>query len=311
MGINNSSGDTYTKPAVESIAELAKQASGATVLKVETGGLGKGLPPTVPMLFDHRAGGNGLKALKDEIERFRIDPDRRRGTARAATLKSFIDLINYHKDGSSALFAKAEWPSPSLTAVIDYHTEGHDPRHLEHRISYEFPVTDEFKAWIDHDGKPFSQAEFAAFIEEHAAELASPFAAEKSEYEGLFKTQFATPNVMITLSRGLQVNVEMVVKNAVMLQSGEGEIQFAEEHLDKRGEKLTVPGLFMVSVPAFLDGEPIRLPARLRYRVSGGKVAWHYQLYRWKFWLRDRVQKDLGDVAAETSVKTFEGSPER
>lgn len=311
MGLNNSSNDTYTKPAVESIAELAKHAAGATVLQIDTGGLGIGLPPTVPMLFDHRTNGSGLKALKDEIERFRIDPERRTGTASATTLKSFIDLINYHKDESSALFARAEWPQPALTAIIDYHTSEHTARHLGHRISYQFPVTDEFKAWIDHDGKPFSQAEFAAFVEEHAAELASPLPAEKSEYGGLFKVAFATPTEMVTLSRGLQVNVEAVVKNHVTLNSGEGEIMFAEEHLDRKGDKLTVPGLFMVSVPAFLDGDTIRLPARLRYRVAGGKVTWFYQLYRWKFWLRDRVQQDLGVVERETAIKAFEGSAEK
>lgn len=310
MGINNSSNDTYTKPAVESIAELAKHASGATILTIETDGLGAGLPPKVPVLFDHRTNGAGLKALKDEVERFRVKPERRIGTARATTLKSFIDLINYHKDESTALFAFADWPSPKLTAVVDYHTADHEPRHLAHRIVYEFPVTDEFKAWIDKDSKPFTQAEFAAFIEEHAAELASPLDAEKSEYTRLFKVEFATPTVMVSLSRGLQVNVEATVKQNVILSSGEGEIEFSETHLDRRGEKLTVPGLFMVSVPAFLDGDPIRLPARLRYRVNGGKVAWFYQLYRWKFWLRDRVQKDFLEVENETDVSAFEGTPE-
>lgn len=311
MGINNgNNNDTYTKPAVESIAELAKQASGASVLKIQTGGLGSGLPESVPILFDHRTGGRGLQALKEEIERYRITPERRQGQASATTLKSFIDLINYHKDDSSALFAHADWPSPKLTAIIDYHTAEHTPRHLQHKIVYNFPVTDEFKAWIDKDGKPFSQAEFAAFIEEHAAELASPLEAERSEYTRLFKVEFATPTQMVTLSRGLQVNVEATVKQNVTLSSGEGEIEFTETHLDRRGEKLTVPGLFMVSVPAFLDGEAIRLPARLRYRVSGGKVTWFYQLYRWKFWLRDRVQKDLAEVAKETELNAFEGSAE-
>lgn len=310
MGVNNSSNDTYTKPAVESIAELAKQAAGATILNIPTTGLGDGLPANVPVLFDHRPNGQGLRALKDELERYRIKPERRTGRARATTLKSFIDLINYHKDESSALFAQADWPNPKLTAIIDYHTADHEARHLEHQIGYDFPVTDEFKAWIDKDGKPFSQAEFAAFIEEHAAELASPLDAEKTDYTRLFKVEFATPTVMVALSRGLQVNVEATVKQNVTLSSGEGEIEFSETHLDKRGEKLTVPGLFMVSVAAFLDGDNIRLPARLRYRVSGGKVTWFYQLYRWKFWLRDRVQQDLKEVAKETEVTSFEGSPE-
>lgn len=311
MGINNTSNsDTYTKPAVESIADLAKHAAGATVLDIGTEGLGPGLPPKVPALFDHRPGGAGFRSIREEIEKYRLLPERRQGTAHAATLQSFIDLINYHKDESSALFAKAEWPGPSLTAVIDYHQTDKSPRNLGHKVLYDFPVTDEFRSWIDRDSKPFSQAEFAAFIEEHAAELASPFDAERSEFERLFKTSFATPTNMVALSRGLQVNVEATVKHNVVLQSGEGELEFTETHLDKRGEKLTVPGLFMVAVSAFLDGEPIRLPARLRYRVSGGKVAWVYQLYRWKFWLRDRVQKDLAEVVKATQINAFEGSPE-
>lgn len=311
MGVNNSSNDTYTKPAVESIAELAKHAAGATVLQISTEGLGAGLPAVVPILFDHRPNGSGLKALKDEIERFRTEPDRRRGSATATTLRSFVDLINYHKDSSSVLFAKTEWPDPQLMAIVDYHCEDHAPRHLQHRIVYDFPVTDECKAWIERDAKPFTQAEFATFIEEHVAELASPLPAEKAEYERLFKVDFATPTLMMTLSRGLQVNVESVVKANLTLQSGEGEIQFVEEHLNHKGDKLVVPGLFMIAVPAFISGAPIRLPARLRYRVSGGKVTWFYQLYRWKFWLRDQVQQDLREVEKETELRAFEGSPER
>lgn len=311
MGINNSSSsDTYTKPAVESIAELAKAAAGATVLQISTEGLGDGLPASVPILFDHRANGQGLVALKEQIERYRLEPDRKRGKANATTLKSFIDLINRHKDEDSALFADANWPNPKLDAVIDYHAAKGGPRHCQHRVVYSFPVTDEFKAWIDRDGKPFTQTEFASFIEEHAAELASPFDTERNEFEALFRVAFATPTEMVTLSRGLQVNVEAQVKNHVTLQSGEGEIVFVEEHRSGTGEKIVVPGLFMVAVPAFLDGEPIRLPARLRYRVQGGKLSWHYQLYRWKFWLRDRVQKDLGEVQSETGIAAFEGSPE-
>lgn len=310
MGVNNSNTDTYTKPAVESIAELAKGAAGATILQISTEGLGKGLPPTVPILFDHRSNGQGLVALKEQIERYRLEPDRRRGKANATTLKSFVDLINHHKDDGSALFADATWPNPKLEAVIDYHTGEFGPRHCGHRVAYNFPVTDEFRAWIDRDAKPFTQTEFAAFIEEHAAELASPFDGERSEFESLFRVAFATPSDMVSLSRGLAVNVEAQVKNHVTLQSGEGEIVFVEEHRNAAGEKITVPGLFMVAVSAFLDGEPVRLPARLRYRVSGGKLSWFYQLYRWKFWLRDRVQKDLAEIVKETALKAFEGSPE-
>lgn len=294
---------------VESIAKLAKDAAGSTILNVATNDLSHGLPARVPVLFDYRPDGGGLKSLRDEVERWRIEPERRKGTAKATTLRSFIDLVLYHKDEASVLFANTMWPLPRLLAVIDYH-QGQSPRHMEHRIVYDFPLTDEFKDWIGHDAKLFTQAEFAAFIEDHAVDLASPLQAEKSEFEALFRGTFAPPNVMVVLSRGLQVNVDCVVKNHVVLQSGEGEINFVEEHLDKKGEKLQVPSLFMVSVAPFVGGEPVRLPARLRYRVSGGKVTWLYQLYRWKEWLRERVTADLALVADEANIIAIEGSPE-
>ncbi|WP_428978554.1 hypothetical protein [Chenggangzhangella methanolivorans] len=66
----------------------------------------------------------------------------------------------------------------------------------------------------------------------------------------------------------------------------------------------------MVAVPAFVDGEAVRIPARLRYRLGGGDIKWFYQLYRWEFWLREQVQNDLERAGKETALPTFEGVPE-
>ena len=57
-------------------------------------------------------------------------------------------------------------------------------------------------------------------------------------------------------------------------------------------------------------GDPVRIPARLRYRVQSGSISWFYQLYRWQFWLRDQVKNDLDTVKQKTLLPTFEGSPE-
>lgn len=61
---------------------------------------------------------------------------------------------------------------------------------------------------------------------------------------------------------------------------------------------------------AFVDGDPVRIPARLRYRIAGGGIMWFYQLYRWEFFLRERVRADLMKASAETTLPMFEGSPE-
>lgn len=316
--------DPKNPDTVDKIAALAKDANGFTLHEIESGENTLGLPTKIVVGFDHRAGGSGLKSLKPLIEEFRLYPERRKGTAHISTLNSFIDLANRHKSQHSAIFAATSWPNPWLTAVIDYHEkvnlddatdapqskEKPKPAFCQHRIHYPFPLTEEFKAWADSDGTAMDQGEFAAFIEERVAELSQASREEETLYGELFGTRMATPADMLTLSRGLEVNVAGKVKQNVRLQSGETEIEFVEEHLDANGSKITVPGLFMVCVPAFLDGMAVRLPARLRYRVSGGAVTWSYQLYRWKELLRERVVADLDHARTETGLPAYEGSPE-
>lgn len=296
--------------AVTKIADLARSAADLQITSVGVSGVG--LPSSFPLAFDKRMNGAGLQSLRVEAEKWRIAPERKKGIAKLATLQSFIDLTNRHKDEHSVIFAQADWPAPSLTAILNYNAAGETgaARFGDHRFVYPFPLTDEFKAWAGKDAQKMSQGEFAAFIEERVFELADPTPAEADQFEKILRTNFASPSRMMELSRGLQVNVESVAKSGVTLQSGEGEIQFVEEHRDQRGEKLIVPGLFMISLPAFIGGDPVRIPVRLRYRVSGGAISWFYQMYRWKEYLRERVISDLEIAAASTELNTFEGSPE-
>ncbi|KMO33892.1 hypothetical protein VQ02_19790 [Methylobacterium variabile] len=299
--------------AIQKVADLAIAGTKPEIVMVPTSGLGDGLPAQVPALLKPATPGGqpgALLPVRDLIEGYRLGPARRTGTARVTTLDAFIALVNRHKDAGSVIFAKTDWPNPALTAIIDYHSETNAPRHGEHRIAYAFPVTPEFQAWIAANGTKMGQGEFAQFLEEHAAELAAPYDAEVVTYERLFKAKFATPNELIDLARSLEIHVNAQVKNAVRLQSGEGEVVFREEHVNGAGEKVTVPGVFMISLRSFVDGEAVRIPARLRYRVSGGAITWSFQLYRWEDELRARVQHDLMRAADETGLPSFEGAPE-
>jgi hypothetical protein len=167
------------REGVQAIVELAQQASRIEIVQVPTAGIGQGLPATVPLLVDHRAAG-AVSTLKTQIEAYRTGPERRTGSAKVTTLQSFIDLVNRHKDQHSAIFGATSWPNPSLTAVIDYHQTGGEPRWSKHRIDYTFPITDEFKVWVGQNGKGMEQGEFARFLEDHAAELTAPYDAERT-----------------------------------------------------------------------------------------------------------------------------------
>lgn len=298
---------------VEAIAALAREGSAPTILQVPTKGLGTDLPDNVPILWDRHE--QKVISLLGEV-RAAKPPLERVGTAIVTTLSSFIELVNRHKDDGSVIFAKTSWPAPNLTAVIDYHTAGETKvaRRGKHRIAYPFPLTDEFKVWVAGHGKPFKQGDFAEFMEEHAAELASPNQYEINTFEPMFKERFGTPAEILDLSRHLEVNVGAKMKSAVRNASGERQMVFETEHTGANGQPIDIPGIFIVSVAPFLagDAEPevVRIPARLRYRASGGEVVWFYQLYRWEFFLRERVQGDLAHATKETSLPAFEGAPE-
>lgn len=293
---------------IDAIIKLANKARTSTLISVETNGLGDGLPAEVPLLFNQETG--TVRAVSEQIEAYRQNPKRRQGVARLTTLQSFIDFANRHKDDGSVIFGKTTWPEPHLIAVINYHNIDNTPRHRDHAGWYQFPVTDELKAWIDGNNSLMEQAEFAAFLEDHAAELSAPFDAERSEYERLFKERFATPNELIDLSRHLEVFVGAKVKRGERLSTGERTVEFTEEHLNGAGEKVEIPGVFMLAVPAWLDGEPVRIPARLRYRIAGGTIKWFYSLYRWEAALRERIQGDLAEAGKQTGLPVFEGAPE-
>ena len=296
--------------AIQKIAELATQGAVPEYVTVDIKGLGAGLPEAIPLVFKAGPPGGSVESVKAQTELYRTAPERRAGTATVTTLASFIDLVNRHKDDGSVIFAKTDWPKPSLTAVIDYHEKGGAARNTGHRVTYTFPVTPEFQAWMDHVGKAFSQSEFAAFLEDRAADLASPTDGERAEYERLFKATFATPNELIDLARSLEISVGQTFKQAVRLQSGEAEMVFKEEHTNGAGERVTVPGIFMIGVRAFVGGERVNVPARLRYRAAGGAVTWFYDLYRWQDFLRERVSQDLAEAGKQTGLPTYEGAPE-
>lgn len=295
---------------IGAIIDLTRKSLGSEVIEIDVPDLGPGLPKTIPLVVDMRTGDVG--SIKSLIEEYRTVPAAKTGIAKALTLASFIDMVNRHKTEHSAVFANTDWKAPNFQAVIDYHSKqsGGPADNQRHRIRYEFPLSEEWKAWVAANGKPMEQGEFAAFIEDRIADLSAPTVTEKNMLEDLFSTTVATPAQIVQLSRGLSVNVASTVKNVVTLQTGEAQIVFDEQHLDSDGKPLKVPGIFLLGIAPFFMGEKISIPVRLRYRKVDGKLVWFFQLYRPDQHVTERVRDDLNTVETKAELPTFEGSPE-
>lgn len=299
---------------INAIIEVAQQAKTYQIIDVDTSKLGHdGMPKSVPLLY--RPSQEKVISIADELKLYANKPHDRRGKARAANLESFIQLVNYHKIECSVIFAESNMPSPHLIAVIDYHSADHKANNLKHKIHYDFPVTDEYRKWLSQSGNAMSQSDFALFLDHQIVELASPTEEEIALYCGLFhKKHIAEPTEMLELAKNLEINVQHNVKNGNDVTTGEKTIIFTETHenaeKNKDGDPVEVPSLFMVSVPAFVDGDHVRIPARLSYKISRGQIEWTYELFRPNDLLKQQVKTDLQSAITQTTLIAFEGTPE-
>lgn len=300
--------DQLSETAVNAVADLARDA-GVTVQTITPPDI-PGLPTSIPVIVDPKSG--CAKSVKSLVEEWRETPDRKRGTAKVHTLESFIELTDRHKTEDSVIFADIDWQKPSLTAIIDYHEIGNggEADNGKHRVHYPFPLSEEWRTWVKFNGEPMGQAEFAEFIEDRIAELAAPHEEEAKDWQEKLGGRVAFPNEIVTLSRGLKVNAETRIVNQVTLASGEAQITFEEEHKDQNGQKVNVPSLFIIKLPAFFRGEAVRVPVRLRYRVKSGALVWFYQLYRPDQYITEEVERSLLRAAAATELPAFQGTPE-
>lgn len=258
--------EDYIKPVV---GEIIEPGTGAKALAVITG---TGVKPVDPEFF----------------EGYRERPRLRVGTAILTHIDSLIDHVNRFKDEDSALFAWDDRKAPSITALLDYHRAGPeaDPRLGKHRSRFDFPLSDEWKAWTEADGRQFGMAEFAAFLEDRIIDVIELIGGEDALPEDLARFinicggNVASPSKLVELSRGLKVNEKSAVKEAINLSTGEAQIQFQAEHVDEYGAPLQVPNLFLIGIPVFKGGPLYRLAARLRYRKTAGPLSFFYELWR-------------------------------
>lgn len=268
-------------------------------------------PFTAPVLVIPK--GREIKSIKPFLDEYRDRPERKKGTASLTSVQSFIDHVNRHKDSNSAVFANDDREHPGLIAVLDYNEAGDTglPRFGQHRASYAFPLSDEWKAWMGAAEKPLTQAQLAEFLEDHIRDvLPSSDAGESGDdFAAELGITLASPQQLITLSRGLSVKVDRRVKTVQSLSTGECSIVFDEAHNGEDGAPIRVPGGFVVGIPVFRNGPVYRVPFRLRYRLNQG-VTWQLVPHRADLVFQHAFDEAVETVKAGTELPLFYGKPE-
>ncbi len=263
--------------------------------------------------------GDKVTSLKPILDEFREFPERAIGSATLTSETSFVDHVKRHRAPSSVIFANDFRKAPVFVAVYDYHDQGTagrvggQPRHGGHRAKYAPAMSDEWVTWVDAAAAGYMEAgQFAEFVEDRILDIVTN-PAESAVLSNLRDTlggDWAAPTDLMTLSRGLQLNVSETVKSGTRLSSGEIQVQFEQKHTDGRGADLRVPTLFAIGIPVFREGPRYQIAVRLRYRVNGGKVTWavapHGLDAAWDHAFAEIVDR----VATDSSTPVFRGSPE-
>lgn len=262
-------------------------------------------------------------------------PVRREGTARFTRVESLIRHVNRFSDEDSAIFANDSITQPSLLAVLDYHeavnivgtdaTEGADesaiaaqPRFGGHRALFQFPLSDEWRAWTGKDGEPMDMASFARFLEDRIVDVEAvddPLTLGEALRRFICTVpngkNIASPSRLMQLATGLKVHEASVVSEVRNLSSGEAQITFDAQHTDDAGAPLDLPGLFIINLPVFKGSEVVyRLAARLRYRKQPTGIVFWYDLWRADLVFTDAFNEVCERVERETGLPLFYGSPE-
>lgn len=297
---------TNRKAEAEAVADImAKHLDAKTITLTDRGGASR-VVLAVPTAL-------ALKSVKPLLDEYLEKPERKRGTIVCEELPSFVDVVNHHKRGTTVLFASTA--ARGMTAVFDYHEKNDGPADWgQHRASYPFPFTEEWKAWEAIDGEWISQTDLAAHLEEHACDVAEPATAfEKARaWTEKLGIEFAAPARLMSLSRGLSVTVGNRVEEARNLGTGEASLRFESTHTGADGKPLNIPSALLVEIPVFRGGHAYQLPARLRYRVAQNKseISWQVSLWRADRALEDAVREACETARVGTSLPLFYGAPE-
>jgi uncharacterized protein YfdQ (DUF2303 family) len=205
-------------------------------------------------------------------------PDHIKAQALLADATSFCHYVMLYSDARTRIFANPE--KFSFRAVLDYHraypqnatesspdtpTPNVGAEFLDHVANFQMKQSEQWTTWIEKNGKAMPQAEFAEMVEDNIKDVVRPSAAE-----------------FLEVSRDLQGHIDVSFASKVSHKNGATQLSYQEVVTAGVGEAGTieVPETFAINIPVFFGEKPVTIEARLRFKVSQGKITFLYKLSR-------------------------------
>lgn len=245
-----------------------------------------------------------------DLESTHRNPSRKRGCAKLQAPESFIDYVNRHRRESTTIAGTATEKGGSFIALLDYHepvtpqsallTDHGTPGWAEHTAELALMPTPEWARWLGKSGTDLEQKAFAEFLEDNAPDITVPETAEK----------FPSQQELVSLALTLQVKTDVRFSNQIRLQNGEQKLVYQENIEGTWGadNSLAIPTKFALAVAPFIGTPKYLVTARLRYRATGGKATFRFEIERPHKIVEDAFNDVRKKIQAETTQPVLVGT---
>lgn len=207
-------------------------------------------------------------------------PDHIRQGVTVQTLDSLIEYVNRFRTSDTLLFA--DMASNRIVGAIDYHSPEKAQR-FAHTVIMDLPHSEEWKLWTGIDGKLMTQLEFARFLEENAADIETPSAADLLE---------AIQDIRSIRKADFRQEIRTSLENE--------SFEYVVENDVSNAKGLEVPRKFGLRLPVYFGGQTVSLYALLRYSIDDGKLALGVKLHRKEYVRQAEFKQIVLDAAGRT-----------
>lgn len=241
--------------------------------------------------------GYTVKAVEEMLQR----PIRKRSKVTTTDTGSFIFYTQKHgQDGLTVIYADidAEASKFNLVAVLDDHgTDVSNTQWRDHRCQFEPEQAVEWGRWIGKNKAVFSQADFATWLEDNLADIATV-------------PNMPTGADILQMALGFEANSEKRLRSKINLQNGGVRFEFVEDEDKETRTSMEFFQRFTLGLPVF-DGSTDAYPleVRLKYREKEGKVSFWYELIRPDRVFKNAVKDELTRIKEETGFPVVAGKP--
>lgn len=237
--------------------------------------------------------GSEIMTLRDFQYPEGLPPSRIIAAPKFQDAVSFCSYVNSFKDSRTRILADATLQVLSFTALLDYHGAGEmKPEFVSHRASLALKHSEEWKLWSANDNKLIPQADFAEFLEDNRADIIKPDSA-----------------TMLEIARELQAHSEVNFASKVNLRNGAAVLSYDEQiKATVSTGQIEMPETFTIRIPVFFGEAAIEITARLRFRITEGKLKFQYKLYRPAEIIGKAFDVARAEIASATTLEVLLGS---